>query len=164
MYHVGSYFPHQGSNLHPLHWKHRVLPTGPPGKYSSTLDSLLPRPLPLLSFLHWLPHFPDLSMLELPRAQSLGLLSSPSRSMEYTGFKLRRSNNDPRFISQLWLTDVIAYCTSSLGYPTGTTNITFKSVAQGKNIKAIFNASFSPNTHTAIRNSGQLYLSESVQS
>ena len=26
------YFPDQGSNLCPLHWKHRVLTTGPPGK------------------------------------------------------------------------------------------------------------------------------------
>ena len=28
----GSYFPHQGLNLHPLHWQHKVLATGPPGK------------------------------------------------------------------------------------------------------------------------------------
>ena len=30
--HVGSNFPHQGSNPCPLHWQHRVLTTGPPGK------------------------------------------------------------------------------------------------------------------------------------
>ena len=30
--HVGSQFPHQGSNLQPLHWKRRVLTTGPPGR------------------------------------------------------------------------------------------------------------------------------------
>ena len=30
--HVGSEFPDQGSNLHPLHCKLRVLTTGPPGK------------------------------------------------------------------------------------------------------------------------------------
>ena len=30
--HVGSYLPDQGSNLHPLHWKHRVFITGLPGK------------------------------------------------------------------------------------------------------------------------------------
>ena len=28
----GSYFPNQGSNLHPLHWKHGLLTTGLPGK------------------------------------------------------------------------------------------------------------------------------------
>ena len=28
---VGSYFPDQGSNLHPLHWENRVLTTGLPG-------------------------------------------------------------------------------------------------------------------------------------
>ena len=28
----GIYFPHQGWNLGPLHWEHRVLTTGPPGK------------------------------------------------------------------------------------------------------------------------------------
>ena len=30
--HVGSYFPNQGSNPHPLHWKCGFLTTGPPGK------------------------------------------------------------------------------------------------------------------------------------
>ena len=30
--HVGSSFPNRGSNPHPLHWKHRVLTIGPPGK------------------------------------------------------------------------------------------------------------------------------------
>ena len=30
--HVGSYFPNQGLNLCPLHWKLRVLTSGPPGK------------------------------------------------------------------------------------------------------------------------------------
>ena len=30
--HVGSQLPSQGSNLHPLHWKHRILTTGPRGK------------------------------------------------------------------------------------------------------------------------------------
>ena len=30
--HVESQFPYQGSNLHPLHWKGKVLTTGPPGK------------------------------------------------------------------------------------------------------------------------------------
>ena len=33
--HVESCFPHQGLNLHPLHWKHRVLTTGPPEKSST---------------------------------------------------------------------------------------------------------------------------------
>ena len=32
MRHVGSSFPDQGSNLRSLHWQHRVLATGPPGK------------------------------------------------------------------------------------------------------------------------------------
>ena len=27
-WHVGSYFPDQGWNSHPLHWKHRDLTTG----------------------------------------------------------------------------------------------------------------------------------------
>ena len=31
MWHVGSYFPDQGSNRHPLQWKRGVLTTGPPG-------------------------------------------------------------------------------------------------------------------------------------
>ena len=31
MWHVGSYFPNQGSNPHPVLWKHRVLTIGPPG-------------------------------------------------------------------------------------------------------------------------------------
>ena len=30
--HVGSYFPNQGSNPGPMHWKHRFLTIGPPGK------------------------------------------------------------------------------------------------------------------------------------
>ena len=29
VHHVESYFPDEGSNLYPLHWKHRGLPTGP---------------------------------------------------------------------------------------------------------------------------------------
>ena len=29
---TGSQLPNQGSNLHPLHWKHAVLTTRPPGK------------------------------------------------------------------------------------------------------------------------------------
>ena len=29
---MGPYFPNQGLNLHPLHWQHGVLTTGPPGK------------------------------------------------------------------------------------------------------------------------------------
>ena len=29
---MGSLFPDQGSNLGSLHWKCRILPTGPPGK------------------------------------------------------------------------------------------------------------------------------------
>ena len=32
MWHVGSQFPHQGSNPHPLQWKHGVLTTEPPEK------------------------------------------------------------------------------------------------------------------------------------
>ena len=36
---LGSEFPDQGSNLHPLHWKHRVLITGRPGKSPSSLFS-----------------------------------------------------------------------------------------------------------------------------
>ena len=32
MWHIGSQFPDQGSNLHPLPWEHGVLTTGPPGK------------------------------------------------------------------------------------------------------------------------------------
>ena len=32
-WHVGSYFPDQGSNLCPLHSKHGVLTTGQPGKF-----------------------------------------------------------------------------------------------------------------------------------
>ena len=32
MGHVASYFPDQGSNPHPLQWKHGVLTTAPPGK------------------------------------------------------------------------------------------------------------------------------------
>ena len=32
MRHVGSYFLGQGLNPHPLHWNHRVLTTGLPGK------------------------------------------------------------------------------------------------------------------------------------
>ena len=31
-WHVGSQFPNQGSDLHPLHWKHGFLITGLPGK------------------------------------------------------------------------------------------------------------------------------------
>ena len=31
-WHVGSWFPEQGSNPHPLQWQHSVLTTGPPGK------------------------------------------------------------------------------------------------------------------------------------
>ena len=33
--HAGSYFPDQGSDLKPLHWKCRVLSTGPPGKFQA---------------------------------------------------------------------------------------------------------------------------------
>ena len=32
MQHLGSFFPDQGLNPCPLHWKHRVITTGPPGK------------------------------------------------------------------------------------------------------------------------------------
>ena len=41
---VGSYFPDQGLNLHPLHWKHRVLTTGPPGTSLNKLIILLSTP------------------------------------------------------------------------------------------------------------------------
>ena len=35
-------FPNQGSNLHPVHWRHGVLTTGSPGKYRlCILDSFL---------------------------------------------------------------------------------------------------------------------------
>ena len=33
--HAGSWFPNQGLNLHPLHWKYEVLTTGPPEKFLS---------------------------------------------------------------------------------------------------------------------------------
>ena len=33
MWHAGSEFPDQGSDLCPLQWKHRVLITGPSGKF-----------------------------------------------------------------------------------------------------------------------------------
>ena len=36
VWHVGSQFPDQGSNPCPLHWKCRVLTTGPPGKSWNT--------------------------------------------------------------------------------------------------------------------------------
>ena len=32
----GILVPDQGLNLHPLHWEHRVLTTGPPGKSLNT--------------------------------------------------------------------------------------------------------------------------------
>ena len=35
LWHVGSLFPDQGSNLHLLHWKLIVLTTGPPGRVPS---------------------------------------------------------------------------------------------------------------------------------
>ena len=35
--HVGSQFPDQGPNSHPLHWKGRVLIAGPPGKSQQRL-------------------------------------------------------------------------------------------------------------------------------
>ena len=38
---IGFPFPSQGSNLHSLHWKHRVLNTGPPGKSPEPLFSLV---------------------------------------------------------------------------------------------------------------------------
>ena len=39
--HVGSQFPDQGSNPHCLHWKRRVLTTGPPGKSLSSVSFML---------------------------------------------------------------------------------------------------------------------------
>ena len=36
--HVRSYFPDQGSNLHPLHWKCGILTTAPPGKSQDFLS------------------------------------------------------------------------------------------------------------------------------
>ena len=41
---MGSYFPDQGLNLQPLHWKHRILSTGPPGRSLSKLIILLSTP------------------------------------------------------------------------------------------------------------------------
>ena len=41
MQHVGYYFPDQGSNSHPLHWKHRILTTGPSGKSLSWIIVLI---------------------------------------------------------------------------------------------------------------------------
>ena len=35
LWHTGSKFPNQGSNLYPLEWKCRVLATGPPGRSCS---------------------------------------------------------------------------------------------------------------------------------
>ena len=39
LYHLacGNFFPEQGLNPWPLHWKHRVLTTGPPGKVSTAV-------------------------------------------------------------------------------------------------------------------------------
>ena len=34
---MGSWFPNQGSNWYPQHWKYRVLTTGPPGKPQDTV-------------------------------------------------------------------------------------------------------------------------------
>ena len=45
---VGSRFPHQGLNLHPLQWKHGVLTAGPPGKSLRVLCVLAWRSLELL--------------------------------------------------------------------------------------------------------------------
>ena len=39
--HVGSQFPNQGLNSCPLHWKHGVLTTVPPGKYTTFLNSFI---------------------------------------------------------------------------------------------------------------------------
>ena len=46
-------FPDQGLNLRPLHWKHGVLTTGPPGKTPSHLNTMVSAPylLPHLVFL-----------------------------------------------------------------------------------------------------------------
>lgn len=41
LWYVGSQFPHQGSNLHNLHWKLRVLARGPPGKSTVTVAKTL---------------------------------------------------------------------------------------------------------------------------
>ena len=54
MWHSGSYFLNQGSNLCPLHWEHGVLTTGLPGKplllaSLNTPISKLPRLFCLLS-------------------------------------------------------------------------------------------------------------------
>lgn len=41
---VGSYFPYQGLNSYPLHGEHKVLTTGPSGKYA---ELCLCAPIPL---------------------------------------------------------------------------------------------------------------------
>ena len=40
MWHLGSWFPDQGWNPCPLHWKHGVWTTGPPGKFPLGLLSV----------------------------------------------------------------------------------------------------------------------------
>ena len=57
--HVGSQFPNQGSNLHPLRWKHGVLAPGPPGKSLFFLFYILIfHPFGLFSP-RWLPSCPN---------------------------------------------------------------------------------------------------------
>ena len=48
VWHVGSYFPVQWLNPCPLHWKHRILTPGSPGKSHMYLFEL-----EFLSFLEW---------------------------------------------------------------------------------------------------------------
>ena len=40
LWHEESWFPNQGSNLCPLHWKHGVLTTGPPGKSQKFISEI----------------------------------------------------------------------------------------------------------------------------
>ena len=79
--HAGSHFPDQGSNPHLLQWKHRILTTGPPGKFhlaayfAFSLSSFMPLHVPFL--------FPFPSSEQLTPTQP----SPPSSPLDCTEIK-----------------------------------------------------------------------------
>ena len=80
MQHVGSQFPDQGLNPCPLHWKPRVLTTGPPEK----------SPILVFEFLHVIYNFQAFSLsVRVIRITSLSLTSSEEVS---TWFQIMTSN------------------------------------------------------------------------
>ena len=109
---MGSQYPNQGINSHPLQWKHGILTTGRPGK---SWPSLLKRPLHLKKLKIELPYDPAIPLLGIHTEETRSERDTCTPMFIAALFNIARTWKQPRcpsadeWIRKLWYIYTMEY-------------------------------------------------------